>query len=60
MSIASNDGPPAVRNRRRINQMNMPFRLKRQLQDPFEVQIDPFAGIDKGIHIRIINILDYI
>ncbi|CAG9532242.1 unnamed protein product [Cercopithifilaria johnstoni] len=47
VSIASDDGPPAVRNRRRINQIGMPPRLKRQSQDPFEVQIDPFAGIDK-------------
>ncbi|KAL3995632.1 DOMON domain family protein [Acanthocheilonema viteae] len=47
VSIASDDGPPAVRNRRRINQKDVSFRLKRQSQDPFEVQIDHFAGIDK-------------
>uniref|UniRef100_A0A0R3S1G0 DOMON domain-containing protein n=1 Tax=Elaeophora elaphi TaxID=1147741 RepID=A0A0R3S1G0_9BILA len=44
VSIASDDGPPAVRNRRQISQMDVPFRLKRQSQDPFEVQIDPFDG----------------
>ncbi|MCP9263742.1 Teneurin-a [Dirofilaria immitis] len=42
VSIASNDGPPAVRHRRRINEMNMPYRRKRQSQDPFDIQIDPF------------------
>ncbi|KAM3718652.1 MOXD1 [Dirofilaria immitis] len=47
VSIASNDGPPAVRHRRRINEMNMPYRRKRQSQDPFDIQIDPFSGIDK-------------
>ncbi|VDK81473.1 unnamed protein product, partial [Litomosoides sigmodontis] len=42
VSIASDDRPPAVRNRRRTNQAD---RLKRQSHDLFEVQIDPFAGI---------------
>ncbi|VDO81007.1 unnamed protein product, partial [Onchocerca flexuosa] len=40
ISIASNDGPQPARNRRQIN------RSKRQSQDPFDIQIDPFSGID--------------
>ncbi|VDM93706.1 unnamed protein product, partial [Onchocerca ochengi] len=41
ISIAPNDGPQAVRNRRQMNN-----RPKRQSQDPFDIQIDPFSGID--------------
>uniref|UniRef100_A0A1I7VHX5 DOMON domain-containing protein n=1 Tax=Loa loa TaxID=7209 RepID=A0A1I7VHX5_LOALO len=64
ISIASDNAPSGIRNRRRISQPNVTSRQKRQLQDPFEVQIDPFAGIDKGMHysykpgIRITNTLN--
>uniref|UniRef100_A0A0N5D296 DOMON domain-containing protein n=1 Tax=Thelazia callipaeda TaxID=103827 RepID=A0A0N5D296_THECL len=47
VSIAFDDAPPAVRNRRQTSEMDIPFRHKLHLQDPFEVQIDPFAGFDK-------------
>lgn len=49
VSIASEDGPPAIRKRRQVSEA-AGSRPRRQLQDPFEVQIDPFGGINKGIN----------